>query len=177
MSRNTYFAMNAPPAFRNIQIAVAATFCLAGWPMHALEPQFPAECPRRGTLEVLEHPAAWADQCFAALNGRMPRLDHVGETSSAMRDINLDGADERLEIRGVGNSAKSIYVFEVIQAGYVYLGLLEAHPSFTVAPDSEGTPTISYVHRAGVGDVTVKRIQYRDGTFAEVSSEQARRSD
>jgi hypothetical protein len=126
----------------------------------------------RGTLEVLENPAAWADQCFAAVNGRMPQSAHLGETDSQMRDIDLDGVAERLEIRGVGNSIKQIYVFRATKQGFAYLGELDANPSFTVTRDATNTPTISYIYRSGVDDLSIRRIQYRDGQYLEVSSEQ-----
>ncbi|HET8695967.1 MAG TPA: hypothetical protein VFO94_00695, partial [Gammaproteobacteria bacterium] len=116
------------------------------------------------------NPATWADQCFAAINGRAPRPGSVGEADSAMRDVDLDGVAERLEIRGVGNSIKQIYVFKVTERGLLYLGELRAHPAFTVAPDANGTPTISYLYRAGVDNVSRKTIQYRDGEYVEITS-------
>jgi hypothetical protein len=103
----------------------------------------------------------------------MPQSNR-GETDSAVRDIDLDGVDERLEIRGVGNAIKQIYVFRPAERGYLYLGALDAHSSFTVAPDAAGAPTISYLYRAGSEDLSLKRIQYRDGRFVEVSSEKVR---
>jgi hypothetical protein len=136
--------------------------------------EFPPECPSRGNLELIENPAAWADQCFAALNGRIPQLGQAGETDSVMRDLDLDGIEERLEVRGVGNSTKQIYVFKATERGFFYLGELTAHPSLTVAADAVGTPTISYRYRAGADDVSLKRIQYRDGEYVEISSEKVR---
>lgn len=131
----------------------------------------PQECPRRGTLEVVTDPAAWADQCFAAINGRAPQSGPIGEAASVTRDIDLDGVAERLEIRGVGNAIKQIYVFQVTQRGFAYLGELSAHPSFTVAPDRGGTPTITYTYRFGPDDLQTRRIQYRDGLYTELSAE------
>lgn len=132
------------------------------------------ECPERGNFEVIVNPASWSDQCFAAVNGRIPQHGPAGETDSTMRDIDLDGIEERLEIRGVGNAIKQIYVFRAAERGFLYLGTLDAHPSFTVAPDAAGKPTISYIYRAGADDLSLKRIQYRDGRFVEISSEKVR---
>ena len=135
---------------------------------------FPPECPKRGTLEAVADPAAWADQCFAAVNGRTPRSGAIAETASETRDVDLDGVGERLEIRGTGNAVKQIYVFRSTAQGLVYLGELQAHPSFTVEADGKGVPTISYLHRFGSDHVELKRIQYRDNEYVEISSERVR---
>ena len=162
-----------PQARRHgVVVIVCAVCCLVALPIGA-QSQRASECPRQATLEVIVNPASWSDQCFAAVNGRMPQSNR-GETDSAVRDIDLDGVDERLEIRGVGNAIKQIYVFRPAERGYLYLGALDAHPSFTVAPDAAGAPTISYLYRAGSEDLSLKRIQYRDGRFVEVSSEKVR---
>lgn len=89
---------------------VLAFCCLAACNLQAAS-SFPPECPQRGTLQIQKDPAAWADQCFAAINGRLPQADRIGKADSAMRDVDLDGVDERLEIRGVGNPTKQIYVY------------------------------------------------------------------
>jgi len=60
-------------------------------------------------------------------------------------------------------------VFRHAESGFEYLGSLNAHPSFVVTLDSEGVPTIEYLHRFGADDVQLKRIQYVDGRFLEVS--------
>lgn len=143
---------------------------LVPWLVHAASP-LPPECPRRGTLEVVQDPAAWADQCFVALYTRLPQKGPVGESATEVRDIDLDGVGERLEIRGMGNASKSIYVFKVVGRDLVYLGEFGAHPSFAVALDAAGIPTITYVHRYGVDDLRLTRIQYRDGLFVEIGSE------
>ena len=152
---------------------VGAACCLVAHSVQA-DRVFPPECPRRGTLEVVENPSDWADQCFAAFTGRMPEPGDVGETDSVMRDLDLDGVAVRLEIRGTGNSVKQIYVFKATTSGFIYLGVLDAHPSFAVARDGAGTPTISYVYRAGVDHQELKRIQYRDSEYVEISSERIR---
>jgi hypothetical protein len=104
----------------------------------------------------------------------MPEPKYIGEASLLMRDVDLDGVDERLESRGTGNSVKQIYVFRVTGRGLVYLGELNAHPSFTVARDAAGTPTISYIYRSGVDDLSIVRIQYRDDMFVEIGRERVR---
>lgn len=157
---------------QKIWLTIGAICCFAAGPLPAA--QLPPECPRQGALQIVEDPAAWADRCFAAINGRTPNPEHAGESHSEMRDIDLDGVKERLEVRGVGNSVKQIYVFRVTERGHSYLGELNAHPSFTVAFDSAGVPTISYLIRAGADSATLKRIQYRNGNYVEISSEAAR---
>lgn len=150
---------------------VLAFCCLAACNLQAASP-FPPECPQRGTMQIQQDPAAWADQCFAAINGRLPQADRIGETDSAMRDVDLDGVDERLEIRGVGNSIKQIYVFKATARGYAYVGKLNAHPSFIVALDASGIPTISYTYRSVASSLSTIRIQYRDGLYMETRSDQ-----
>jgi hypothetical protein len=135
---------------------------------------FPPECPKRGTLQPVADPAAWADQCFAAVTGRAPQAGVMAETDSVMRDVDLDGVNERLEIRGTGNAMKQIYVFRPTARGLIYLGELDAHPSFTVEADPEGIATIAYLHRLGANHVELKRIQYRDNEYVEISSESVR---
>ena len=139
------------------------------FPLWASAQQFPPECPREATEGLIEDPSAWADRCFMAVNGRPPDTRNVGETDSVSRDLDLDGTPERLEIRGTGNASKSIYVFRQGDAGFEYLGRLDAHPSFTVRLDADGVPTIEYLHRFGVDDVRLKHIQYIDGRFIDVS--------
>ena len=107
-----------------------------------------------------------------SVNGRVPEADHIGESSSEYRDLDLDGNEELLEIRGVGNASKQIYVFRPTESGFEYLGELNAHPSFTVSLDDRGIPTIEYEHRFGADDVKLKRIQYIDGVFIEVDADQ-----
>jgi len=162
-----------PQARRHgVVVIVCAVFCMMAASVDA-QSQQAIECPRQATLEVIVNPASWSDRCFASVNDRMPLRGH-GETDSATRDVDLDAVDERLEIRGVGNAIKQIYVFRPAAGGYLYLGTLDAHPSFTVAPDADGAPTISYLYRAGIEDLSLKRIQYRGGRFVEVSSEKVR---
>jgi hypothetical protein len=103
-----------------------------------------------------------------AVSGRLP-VEDLGETDTVYRDIDLDGTEERLEIRGTGNAAKQIYVFKEAGRGFEYLGRLNAHPSFTVTVDANGTPTIEYLHRFGADEVELKRIQYVNYHFVEVS--------
>jgi hypothetical protein len=155
------------------RLVVTATCCLLTQ-LGLAQVAFSPECPRRGTLLPVADPAAWADQCFAAVNGRAPRTGVVGETASVMRDVDLDGVSERLEIRGTGNAMKQIYVFRPTARGLIYLGELDAHPSFTVEADAEGVATIAYLYRLGENQVELKRIQYRDGEYVEISSESVR---
>jgi hypothetical protein len=105
-----------------------------------------------------------------AANGRLPEAGNISESDFDYRDIDLDGAPERLEIRGTGNASKQIYVFRQTEGGFEYLGRLDAHPSFVVSLDARGVPTIEYQHRFGADDVQSKRIQYIDGTFLEVAT-------
>jgi hypothetical protein len=162
-----------PRALPHGVVAIAGTVCcMVALPIGA-QSQRPLECPRQAISEAIVNPVSWSDQCFVAVNGRMPQPGR-GETDSVMRDIDLDGVDELLEIRGVGAAIKQIYVFRPAARGYLYRGVIDAHPSFTVAPDAAGAPTISYLYRAGIGDLSLKRIQYRDGRFVEISSEKVR---
>ena len=66
---------------------------------NAAEPNFPPECPAKGSMEIIAKPTLWADSCFKALNGRLPSEFNIGETSSVYRDIDLDGTAELLEIQ------------------------------------------------------------------------------
>ena len=163
---------SAPPLNRSVvrRFVVTATCCLVTQ-LGLAQATFPPECPKRGTLQPVVDPAAWADQCFAAVNGRPPRTGVVAETDSVMRDVDLDGVSERLEIRGTGNAIKQIYVFRSTPRGLIYLGELDAHPSFTVEADAEGVATITYLYRSGADHVELKRIQYRDSEYVEISSE------
>lgn len=144
-----------------------STYVIALFPCWAVAQQFALQCPVEATTGLIEDPASWADQCFAAANGRLP-APAQGETAMAMRDINLDGSPEHLEVRGTGQAAKQIYVFSPTEDGYEYLGRLDAHPSFTVQLDADGVPTIEYQHRFGADDVQLKRIQYVRFRFVEV---------
>jgi hypothetical protein len=155
------------------RLTVAVT-CLLMTQLSLAQETLPPQCPKRGTLEVVANPAAWANQCFAAVNGRTPRSGSIAETESVTRDVDLDGIGERLEIRGTGNAMKQIYVFGSTAQGLIYLGELDAHPSFTVEADAEGVATISYLHRFGSDRIELKRIQYRDNEYVEISSEKVR---
>ena len=94
----------------------------------------------------------------------------IGDACSLVRDVDLDGIDERPESRGTGNSGKQIYAFRATERGFIYLGALDAHPSFTVTPDAASVPTISYVYRSDVENRSTVRIQYRAGSFVEIWS-------
>jgi hypothetical protein len=100
-------------------------------------------------MEVVDDPVKWADSCFQAVNGRLPSSQSSGETDSMYRDLNLDGVEEHLEIRGVGNKLKQIYVFQKAGASFRYMGRLNAHPEFFVARDSSNHLVILNVYRAG----------------------------
>lgn len=139
------------------------------FPIFAPAQVLPPECPLEATFEIVEDPAHWADQCFLAFNTRLPDRSIVGEAETEYRDIDLDGVDERLEIRGPGNASRSIYIFEQGEDGFRYIGTLRAHPSFVVVPDANGVPTIEYSHRVGVDDIRLVRIQYIEGRFVDVS--------
>ncbi|MEX0737754.1 MAG: hypothetical protein WD071_00270 [Pseudohongiella sp.] len=130
---------------------------------------FPPECPAEGTMERLDSPSAWADQCFKAVTGRLPSCSD--ETGTDNRDLDLDGTLELLEIRGTGNSSKQIYVFRQSESGFFYMGELTAHPSFTVSRDKNGEATIIYKHRFGTDYIEEQRIQYIDNKFVRVGSE------
>ena len=69
-------------------------------------PQCLTECPKRGTLELVREPAMAADRCFIAVSMRAPLRGDASQTASELRDIDLDGEPELLEIRGIGNRAK-----------------------------------------------------------------------
>ncbi len=155
------------------RLTVTAT-CLLVTQLSFAQATFPPQCPKRGTLEPVANPAARADQCFAAVTGRTPRSGAIAETDSETRDVDLDGVGEHLAIRGTGNAVKQIYVFRSTTGGLIYLGELEAHPSFTVELDASGVPTISYFHRFGSDRVERKRIQYRDDEYVEISTEKIR---
>ena len=114
-----------------------------------------------------------ADRCFVAGTMRLPNPEHVGESESQLRDIDLDGVPERLEIRGTGNASRAIYVFKPTGAGYTYMGILPAHPSFTVSVD-DGEPTISYIHRFGADHFELLKFRYRENEFVQISSERVR---
>lgn len=135
------------------------------------EPYFPPECPSEGTMEVTRDPSAWADKCFQATNGRLPSHQHRGETVSLSRDIDLDGIPELLEVRGVGNKIKQIYVFRNSDEGYKYLGKLNAHPEFFVGFNSENELIILNFYRAGVNEVYRQQIQYIDRSFIMTRNE------
>jgi hypothetical protein len=137
----------------------------------AAEPAFPPECPSKGTMELVGNPAEWADQCFKAVNGRLPRNDDSGQTNSMDRDIDLDGIAERLEIRGVGNKLKQIYAFKGVDDGFRYLGKFDANPAFFVAKDQSNQTYLLNIYRMGAEAVYLQYIQYRDGEFVVVREE------
>lgn len=142
--------------------------CIDTW---AAEPFFPPECPVRATFEIVDDPSKWADTCFQAANGRLPSSEASGETGSIYRDLNLDGTDERLELRGVGNKLKQIYVFDRADRGFRYIGRLNAAPNFYVARDESNRLVILNIYRAGANEVYLQQIQYQDGEFAVVQQE------
>lgn len=135
-------------------LLVAANDSLANTecPMHALE------------VPVLD-PSDWADSCFLAVNGRRPNPKRAGESDKVLKDLDLDGVAERLEIRGVGNAAKSIYVFKPLEEGFRYLGAFSAHPRFDVARNASGVPVISYSHRLGSEEYVLVRYHYNGTHF------------
>lgn len=133
----------------------------------AAEVRFPPECPTRGTMEIVESPKNFADQCFLAVTGRLPSND--GEADSVDRDMDLDGSLEHLEIRGAGNASRQIYVFRRSEDKFQYAGELIAHPSFEVVPDEDGKAAIIYWHRFGADDIQERKIQYIDNEFVLVN--------
>ena len=97
---------------------------------------FCPECPDEGTGEAVTDTSAWADKCFSAVNGRMPT--YPAESSTLLRDLDLDGTPERLEARGTGNASKTIYVFRQSAGGNVYLGSFDASLTFEVSRAGPG---------------------------------------
>jgi hypothetical protein len=125
------------------------------------------ECPTFGTLEIVSDPAVVVDRCtVAGIFRKESRSDTI------YSDIDLDGSPERIEIGFRGNASAPMYVFREIDGGYEYLGQFSAHPSFTVRRDSSGVPTIQYIHRFGVDDLWLRRIQYIGNEFVTVSTQQ-----
>lgn len=149
------------------KVAHSTSILLLALNVSAAEVAFSPECPTRGSMEIVENPNVWADQCFQAVTGRLP--SYSGEASSEDRDVDLDGSLERLEIRGTGNASKQIYVFSRLEAGFQYMGELTAHPSFDVIPDENGKATIVYVHRFGADDIREQRLQYIGNEFVLVN--------
>ena len=149
------------------KVACSTVILLLALKVSAAEVSFPPECPARGSMEIVESPKDWADQCFRAVTGRLP--SYSSEANSEDRDVDLDGSLERLEIRGTGNASKQIYVFRRSEAGFQYLGKLTAHPSFEVVPDENGKATIIYEHRFGADDIREQRIQYIGNEFVLVN--------
>ena len=144
------------------QLPVGGVGDAAAWPVQCF-----AECPRAGTGEVVSDPAVVVDRCALAVTFRNdPRVPAI------YRDIDLDGSVERIEVGTSGNSSAAMYVFREAENGFVYLGLLNAHPSFRVNRDAAGVPTIEYVLRFGADDLRLQRIQYIQGEFQSVGSEQ-----
>jgi hypothetical protein len=131
--------------------------------------EFPAECPSKATYEIVDDPGAWADQCFRAMNGRLPSPYNVGESQTTARDLNSDGKLEHLEVRGTGNKLKQIYVFDETPDGYIYAGLLTASIDFEVVDEGQGLVVLTNLYRVGDSDVRLQRIEYHDGEFVVVA--------
>lgn len=129
---------------------------------------FPPECPLKGNGEIIQEPERWADNCFQAINGRAPE-ENFGESMTIYKDINLDGVNERLEIRGTGNSIKQIYIFSITKNNYRYMGELNAHPQFKVKLNLKREPVILNTYRAGSGDIYTQEIQYKENEFSVVN--------
>lgn len=81
------------------------------------------------------------------------------------RDIDLDGTAELLEIRGVGNRLKQIYVFRQSENAFKYMGQLNAHPEFYVARDSTNKVMLLNIHSLGINEAYLQSIEYIDGEF------------
>ena len=137
--------------------------------MKAAKQEFPPECPKEGTGENVSDPHAWANRCFKAVNGRDPNPDVIGESTTLYRDIDLDGENERLEVTGVGNSFKQIYVFKISGKQNHYMGELNANLSLK-AVEENGKPVIEFIYRMGVDHLELVRMQYVDNAFIRVSS-------
>ncbi len=134
----------------------------------AEEALFPPECPEKGTFNVVNNPKQWADKCFKAVNGRMPKKEH-GETLSFTKDIDLDGVGELIEARGTGQASKTMYIFKIENSKYLYMGALNAYPEFEIYRDSTNKQVfISYYHRFGFEDGAIIKIIYKDYTFMKV---------
>ena len=115
-------------------------------------------------MEVVDDPIKWADRCFEAINMRQPNTEIVGEKRSMYRDLDLDGIEERLEIRGTGKQ-KQIYTFRVHGQSYSYTGVIIAHPSFFIARDENNDLVLLNIYRAGFGEVYLQYIQFKDDEF------------
>ena len=128
----------------------------------ALSQSFGPECSHTGTFEFVQDTSKWADDCFVASHGRYPESNM---RQLLLRDIDLDGDAEVLEVTGYGKASKQIYVFDEIQKGFLYLGRLNAQPNFEVFKSEEGEPLIRYVHRFGWDDYVEITIGYVDQEF------------
>lgn len=159
---------------RSVYFALVMALAVCA-PAQAGNGGFHAECPTQGRGEVVSDPAAWADACFQAINGRMPiRAAH--EAFVLQRDIDLDGHKEWIEARGTGQAAKSMYVFRQARSGtqhdsdarvsYRYLGMFNANPAFHVMRQpTTGLPLIVYTHRYGVQSAQRVEIVYTGQRF------------
>lgn len=132
------------------------------------------ECPSKGTLDLVADAAAWADSCFSRTTGRRPE-ESEGESDRQFRDMDLDGTEELLEIRGTGNRSKAIYVFRNTADGFVYLGTLHANPAFEIERTDDSEIEYTYTHLQGLKDGVVKTIRYINNEFVTVSEESVSR--
>lgn len=137
-------------------------------PIFAGAQSFGPECSTEGTLEIVEDTASWADNCFAAITGRYPSTENIGESRTLMRDIDLDGTDEVLELRGTGNITNPIYVFKKTDEGNLYLGHLIANTTLEVVPDESGNPIIQYMYRFSTYDPLLVEVHYVDREFVTI---------
>lgn len=133
---------------------------------------FGDECPSKGTLETVADTDEWADSCFSRTTGRKPNKKQR-ESDRLFRDMDLDGTEELLEVRGTSDSSKTIYVFRSTTDGFAYLGALQAHPSFQIDRSADGVIEYIYFHVTGLNEGQLKRIRYIDREFITVSEEQA----
>ncbi|MDH3336843.1 MAG: hypothetical protein OER22_01715 [Gammaproteobacteria bacterium] len=139
---------------------------------HALAAEYPIgfgdECPSKGTLDAVGDTDEWADSCFSRTTGRRSAKDH-GESDRLFRDMDLDGTEELLEVRGSGNSSKTIYVLRSTTEGFIYLGALQAHPNFQIDRAADGSIEYIYFHGFGLNEGLLKKIRYVDDEFITVS--------
>ena len=133
---------------------------------------FGDECPTKGTLEVVSDTDEWADSCFSRTTGRKP-IKEQRESERMFRDMDLHGTEELLEVRGTGNSSKTIYVFHSTTEGFVYLGALQAHPEFQIDREADGAIEYIYFHGIGLNEGLLKTIRYIDNEYVTTHEEEA----
>ncbi len=137
---------------------------------------FAQECPTSGTSEIIENPLKWSLDCFDKINFRTNLPSDL-----LIQQMNIDEDDFNELLVGSrhsnGNGSGGLYVFKLGDT-ISYLGAIGADIStLTRIPSAQGRlPRLRYYHHLSYDKGVIVILEYREGSFEHVSSQNVSRA-